>query len=442
LNCFVPIAANQLFGHAAQPHSNSSQEKLRAENQPFMIISGITALTEMCLAVTSVDINDENAAIGLIPCNAAVAAGDGREIFSMQSNGQLLHVFRKQCVGFPNHDAVDGGRLGLVRCDTPSQNGNVLTGFEFQGNGQISMDGDHCLSHSGDAVDQVNVASHAAASATSTANALTHGAGMAVDGNELSFWASRLITQNDAVEFLVDWGKAEHINGMKILWEFAPKSFSVLLADANSKWKEILETNVNIISVTRIQLNVLASKAKVLMKELQPFNGDLRKQIYGIKSISFLARPLRTIVDTCTQASKSKDARDKFFLSHVKAFDPEASKLFRAELPVMHAASASLSAAASELSAVLPKLRRCSAPVQFTSNSKSNGRVNITKHVRMASATQHGLNELGYVAQRGVSHSITATTLQEVGADFSSAVQVLDAARAAIIEVRASLKYI
>lgn len=107
---------------ASQPCDAFEQTKGNASGtmaidgiQPFMITNGITAVGDMCLAITNDQANAEIIEVDLITCAATLAAGDGREIFSAQPNGQLLNVLRKQCVGLLNNDVAEGGQLVLMR---------------------------------------------------------------------------------------------------------------------------------------------------------------------------------------------------------------------------------------------------------------------------------------------------------------------------------------
>jgi len=83
--------------------------------------------------------------------------------------------------------------------------------------------------------------------------------------------------------------------------------------------------------------------------------------LYGIKEISVYADSLRAIVSECGKASKSSDARDKYFLSAANEFDDAPAKAFRSELPSLEAARAALAASISELGDALPKLASCGA---------------------------------------------------------------------------------
>ena len=81
--------------------------------------------------------------------------------------------------------------------------------------------------------------------------------------------------------------------------------------------------------------------------------------LYGIKGISVFANGLLAVVSECGKASKSSDARDKYFLSTASEFDDSPAKAFRSELPALEAARAALAASISELSDALPQLESC-----------------------------------------------------------------------------------
>ena len=74
---------------------------------------------------------------------------------------------------------------------------------------------------------------------------------------------------------------------------------------------------------------------------------------------------MRAVVSECGKASKSSDARDKYFLSTASEFDDSPAKTFRSELPALEAARAALAASISELSDALPQLESCGVHASF-----------------------------------------------------------------------------
>jgi len=55
--------------------------------------------------------------------------------------------------------------------------------------------------------------------------------------------------------------------------------------------------------------------------------------VFGIASLEILAKSMQTIVEDCAAASKSKDARDKYFQTYVGDSGACSSKALRSELP-------------------------------------------------------------------------------------------------------------
>ena len=104
-------------------------------------------------------------------CTDAIAAGDGRDLFTFQSGGQLLNVAGGKCAGFGGADISDGASLTFGDCGAAPQ-------WEVLGSGQLKVKGagDLCLSQSGLAPGTADVAANAAVSASSTSNSIAHGA--------------------------------------------------------------------------------------------------------------------------------------------------------------------------------------------------------------------------------------------------------------------------
>ena len=112
----------------------------------------------------------EGAALGLEKCAASAASGDGRDVFTLQTGGQLVNVAGGKCAVVRESNGEDGDVV-LGNCDNAAE-------WEISGNAQLKLVGERnlCLSQRGLAAGTVDVAANAAVSASSTANGLSHGA--------------------------------------------------------------------------------------------------------------------------------------------------------------------------------------------------------------------------------------------------------------------------
>lgn len=112
----------------------------------------------------------ESTAVVLETCSAAVAFGDAREVFTLQKDGEILHIAENKCLGVRDGSAVDGDEVVLSACDKALK-------WEVRGNGQLKVKASEnlCVAQVGSAPGSVDVAGGAAVWASSTANALSHG---------------------------------------------------------------------------------------------------------------------------------------------------------------------------------------------------------------------------------------------------------------------------
>merc|ERR1711920_502814 len=220
-------------------------------------------------------------------------------------------------------------------------------------NGQVQV-GDKCLSQSGEGAGTENVAVHAAAEATSSADFSSHAAAAAVDADDATFWASSF-GEVGPVSLTVDFGEARRVDFMKIAWEFPALSYSVFAMSEDNHWTEAFAMRGNVVKTSRIPLGLTTSKIRIDMKDPSPSHGTFSNQpAYGIKSVVLLSPRLQASLEDCDVVSQSKDARDKYFAVSVADFDPAARSAVRAELPALAAATASLRGALREVVALPP----------------------------------------------------------------------------------------
>jgi len=318
-----------------------------ASSSQFMLLAGVSSAEENCLL-------EKTGHIGLDSCSKAVAAGDGSEIWSLSSGGQLVNVASKKCA------SAAGPSLTMSDCGS----GSV---WKLLPNGQVQV-GDKCLSQSGDGAGTENVAAHAAAEATSSADSSSHAAAAAVDTDDATFWASSF-GEVGPVSFNIDLGEARRVDLMKIAWEIPALTYSVFAMSEGNHWTEAFAMSGNVVKTSRIPLGLTTSKIRVDMKDPSPSHYTFSNQpAYGIKSVVLLSPRLQAGLEDCDVASQSKDARDKYFAVSVADFDPAASSAVRTELPALAAATASLRGALGEVVA-LPPCNDGAAMITTSTNS-------------------------------------------------------------------------
>merc|ERR1719221_2274676 len=273
-----------------------------------------------------------------------------------------MNAVGSKCLGLKDNVVTDGGHVVLEDCDVAAGSKEGRNQWALQKNNQIKSGrpGQYCLSQRGSAPGVENVAAKAAAMASSSVNAIAHGANMAVDGRDASYWASKFDV-SEPVTFTIDLGGPKKLQSASISWEFPAKSFDILTTEDGEHWVEAFSTNNNVLKTTRVALpSQYATKVRFIMHEPHAIYGSFQGHaVYGIKSVSLYASRLRSVVDACANAGKSGDARDKYFLSYVGDFDPCPSKALRSELPSVEAAKTSMAATIGELTDVLPSLASC-----------------------------------------------------------------------------------
>lgn len=332
------------------------------EDPVIMLTSGVSGAKEMCLSAHGAD-------LALESCMNAIAAGDGREIWAFQSGGQLLNVASNRCLG--SGSLAAGGSVELVECSSAPK-------VELKANGQLKL-GSVCLSQHGSTVGAMNVAENAGASASSSASDSGHSPSAALDQNEASFWASGY-DEAGPVEFEVDLGMQESLDSVSIKWEYPARSFSVALSVDGVHWTQVFDTTVNAVSSTYVPLGgKLASKLKIVMSESHSMHGKLDGHtVFGIRTIAISAAKMHAILEDCSVAAQSADARDKYFPVSVSDYSPQHSSALKAGMPSLDAAIASLSSTVNELAAIIPKLAACqSKGASFASQVKPSASVLI-----------------------------------------------------------------
>ena len=319
------VVAVFAVAHAERLHTPSS----------FMLVGGVSATSEMCLTGL------ENVGASLSDCGAAVAELDGREIWSLSAGGALTSLASKQCLAAPS-GAVAGARVALAPCDGP----DASTAWELQGNGQIKLGSSNmCLSQSGPAPGNADLAASSSVIASSTLDP-AHGAALAVDGLDSSFWVSKL-DEVSPVTLTVELDEPAPVLEVGLDFEFVPSAFSLQTSSGAGKWTDVYATDTNVLKTTTVPLTGhFVHGVRLVMKKAHATEGVLGGHaLYGVRSFKVMSPQMRTVLESCAVAAKSGDARDKYFAVAVGSFDPAAGAQLRSELPGLEAADAALAAA-------------------------------------------------------------------------------------------------
>lgn len=348
LRIFTLMSSVLLFGLLQFLVFVSSQALTSNAQSSFMLVSGITSKQETCV----VGLGSE---IMLAPCHNAVSALDGREVWSVSANGQLANGPSK-CLGVRG-EVKNGADVVLLGCDAVGAGGN----WEFSGNGQLKLSStDLCVTLAGTETGLVNVASKAAASASSTVDAVSHGADAACDDDGASYWASKFDV-SDPVTFEINLGSPHTVTSINVDFEHVAQGFSVFVTSDGAHWAETYSTDANVLKHVSVPGGgSVVSSVKLVLRKPHAVLGTLGgHSIYGIRFIAVLSPQLRPVLESCNVAAGAPDARDKYFTSAVSSFDPAIVSKLNAELPSLASADASLSAALAHLSDLLPGLATC-----------------------------------------------------------------------------------
>ena len=244
------------------------------------------SLFRFCLFHACVGTNSaEGASVVLERCAAAVASGDGRELFTFQAGGQIANVAGDKCLGVRDDVAAEGSEVVLTACDEALR-------WEVGGNGQLKVKAPEglCLSQAGLAPGIVDVAAKAGVMASSTVNALSHGAepflnpalvgcyvsfdsragaSMAVDDNAATYWASKFDDTSSPVEYVIDFGESQKLHSIELAWEFPARNFAIAYSVDGVHFTDVYATDANVLKTSRIALgHVVARKLRISMTEV------------------------------------------------------------------------------------------------------------------------------------------------------------------------------
>lgn len=385
---------------------------LVAEPGPFMLVSGITSTDgEQCLVAGA-------SGIALEPCLEAIAAGDGREVMQFDKGGQITSPVDGSCLALADGDTSGGGAFAMEACSASAESGDGRTVFSLTPGGQLKMPrlGNYCVTMAGESAASSDIAQGADLTATSSNG--QHSVKNIADGDAQSYWASAS-DPAAPVDVQLDFGEAKHVKSIEIEWENPAQAYELLVA-SGGRWTSIYSTAGNNLQATRyVGPAVSGSALKIRMTTPHPTLGSSGGHaLYAIKAVRVLATSARAVVQDCVEAEDNTDARDKFFMVAVPAFDPSSAAAAKQHAALLGASEEHLGNLLAELYAAMPSLAACGFRASFGKQLQATSAL-----MRQASSSR-----------RAASAAAAAPTL---GVDMQALQALVAKAREALAEISA-----
>ncbi|KAL8424600.1 hypothetical protein Efla_003716 [Eimeria flavescens] len=329
--------------------------------------------------------SDERGDVVLEGCLTSIAAADERALWQFTEQGQLKNPVLNICVILKDNVVQEGGQVVADNCEAAyaAQDGRsvwyediLLTAKvrystflfrELQPNNQLKLlrGGNYCLSQLGSKAGSTDIARNSEVRSSHSRSAdAEHGPSNAVDGKDSTFWASQEF-QKDAVPetvlFDVDFGDKYKMRTIDIDWEYPPLSYSISASVNGVDYVEISRNNVNTLFTTMDDTKaVVAQYLRVRLEKPHPsLSVSKDMYVYGIKTLSVYSNRLRSIVEPCSKAKASADARDKFFLELVTEVDLSAGIELQRAGQTASNASAFMTKSLSGIEELIEPMKNC-----------------------------------------------------------------------------------
>lgn len=209
------------------------------------------------------------------------------------------------------------------------------------------------------------------------------------------------------------------MKSIEIEWENPAQAYELLVA-SGGRWTSIYSTAGNNLQATRyVGPAVSGSALKIRMTTPHPTLGSSGGHaLYAIKAVRVLATSARAIVQDCVEAEDNTDARDKFFMVAVPAFDPSSAAAAKQHAALLGASEEHLGNLLAELYAAMPSLAACGFRASFGKQLQATSAL-----MRQASSSR-----------RAASAAAAAPTL---GVDMQALQALVAKAREALAEISA-----
>ncbi|ORM41917.1 uncharacterized protein BXIN_0474 [Babesia sp. Xinjiang] len=296
----------------------------------FVIKAGISSPSgEMCLQLEE-GRTDNNTRVILDLCTHAIAAADGRDLWRHDSRQRLVSAVTNppKCL-----TSVSPNKIGALVIADCKDEGDDQCRWEFMGNGQVALKNasNLCITQADLYSDKAGMGnllqimkSKVKLNASSTAE--KHDVNLIMDGNIKTYWASDLFLDSNlhVVNITINFGELTRAAKIKIDWEYQPVTYTIEGSTDNIVFKELARnmSNANHVTIDTLDEKDFKQLRIVMMRPHHSMGKVEGGYVYGIRELEVLTSNLETVVGDCRAAANTEDARDKYFVSYVSAFEP------------------------------------------------------------------------------------------------------------------------
>ena len=255
----------------------------------------------------------------LMDCTEAIAAGDGRELWTIQNSFEITSYVGGKCIEAAEGDTSDGARVQINDCwvSKSAGDGREKWVMDHSGLTRLYKDQSKCLTVLTDSQLE-NLCLNRKSFASSTLNDGQHEANMAVDGYQENYWVSN--PGNNEATFTIMFEEPKTVKEIQIKWKFPAEEFEVLGLTAHNIWEgvSIVKNNGKGLNLNVVNIgsrNLMGIKI-VMLKTRDQFNGQ---PVYGIWDIRCISGTKAVRLKDCKELEELKT--NKFLLEDVGFID-------------------------------------------------------------------------------------------------------------------------
>lgn len=255
----------------------------------------------------------------LMDCTEAIAAGDGRELWTLHNNFQITSYVGGKCIEAAEGDVSDGARIQINDCwmSESAGDGREKWLMDHEGLTKLYKEQSKCMTVLTNS-DLENLCLNVKAFASNTMNDGQHEAHMAVDGYQDNFWASSPGVEEAIFTMLFQEPKT--VKELEIYWKYPAEEFEVLGLITQNLWENIefvrnSGKTVNVNKVSLLSRNLWGLKI-VMLKTRDKFN---EQSIYGINDVRCISGTKSVKLKNCHELEDLKT--NKFLMEDVGFVD-------------------------------------------------------------------------------------------------------------------------